>query len=61
MEKKLFCHKCKRAYDVDIKNIYLVKSLSNYKFDEIDGVINFEGACFFKELTMMRKKEKIDE
>jgi len=61
MKKKLFCHKCKKTYDVNIKNIYLVKSLSNYKFDELDDVINFEGACFFKELNILRQKEKLDE
>ena len=61
IKKKLFCYKCKKTYNVDIKNIHLVKNLSNYKFDELDDVINFKGACFFKELNILKHKEKIDE
>jgi len=61
MKKKLYCKKCEKTYDVELTNIHFVKSLSSNMFYEINGIVNFEGNCFFKELNILRNKGKLNE
>ncbi|MFT5661115.1 MAG: hypothetical protein ACI9TV_001761 [Sulfurimonas sp.] len=55
MKARLFCTHCDKHYEVDVKNINLIKQVKSKNIEHRNNTYYYKNGCFFQELSKIKK------